>query len=183
MEEPKPKKGLLTLVLMFVILFGYVFASSYFRTGGCGGGPGAGSMAPSFSLPLLDGGTVTPEQYKGKVLVLNFWATWCAPCRKELPSLMSLYKKFKNHENFAMLAVACDEEGESAVRDLFNRQNVELPVALDPEQSVVFAKYGVSKFPETFFIDKTGLIRFKFVGPRVWTDKQFMEIIEQMLAE
>lgn len=180
MEEKKQKKGVITLVLIFAVLFGYVFMSSFFRTGGCGGGPGPGSAAPAFSLPYMQGGQVSLEQYKGKVLVLNFWASWCPPCRKELPSLMSLHKKFKDHPDFAMLAVSCDEEGESAVQDLFKRRNVELPVALDTDLAVA-EQYGVAKFPETFFLDREGKIAFKFIGPRDWTERQFIEILNQML--
>ncbi len=75
-EKKKRKRGIVTLTLMFLVLFGYVFMSSYYRTGGCGGGPGSGEVAPAFTLPMLDGQNVSLEDYKGKVLILNFWATW-----------------------------------------------------------------------------------------------------------
>jgi peroxiredoxin len=184
MEEKKSrKKGIVTLVLIFALLFTYVYLSSYSRTGSCSGGPGSGETAPAFALEKLEGGKVSMEDYKGKVLVLNFWVTWCRPCKKELPTLMSLYKKFKDKEDFAMLAISCDEEGKKAVEKLFASRNVELPVALDPNREVGFLKYGVSKFPETFFIDKKGNIRYKFAGPRNWTDRKFIDILNQMLAE
>jgi peroxiredoxin len=180
---PKKRKSYITLILIFCVLFGYVFASSIIRTGGCGGGVSAGVAAPDFTLPFLGGGEVSLDQYKGKVLVLNFWATWCPPCRKELPTFMSMHKKFKDNENFALLAVSVDEEdGEKEIRKLFASRNIELPVALDPERKLADL-YGVSGFPETFFIDKTGVVRKKFIGPRTWTDSKIMKELDKLLSE
>lgn len=182
MEERKPKRAIFTLILIFVILFGYIFFNSIFKSGGCGGGIARGNPAPQFTLPDLEGQQVSLNQFKGKVLVINFWASWCAPCRKELPSLQSMYKKFKNRENFAFLAVSCDEDGKKPIEDLFQRYMLDLPVALDPNRKVAFL-YGVSKFPETYFIDKQGKVRHKFIGPWNWTDRKFIDILEKMLAE
>jgi peroxiredoxin len=181
-ELKKRRKSMITLGLIFAILFGYVFASSYMRTGGgCTQGPGTGNPAPDFSIPSMDGSTVALADYQGKVLVLNFWASWCPPCRKELPSLQSLYKKLKDREDFAFLAISCDEEIKD-VAEILEKRNVEIPVAYDPDRKIAFL-YGVYKFPETFFIDKKGTIRHKFVGPREWTDLDLVRTLEGMLAE
>lgn len=181
MEERKPRKTIFTLILIFAILFTYIFLNSIIKSGGCGG-IGRGNPAPPFTLENLEGQQVTLEQFKGNVLVLNFWASWCTPCRKELPSLQSLYKKLKDRENFAFLAVSCDEEGKKPVQDLFSRYTIDIPVALDPNRKIAFL-YGVSKFPETYFIDKDGKVRHKFIGPWDWTDRKFIDILEKMLAE
>ena len=182
-DKTSRRKSIVTLAMIFAVLFGYVFTSSYLRTGGgCTSGPGMGTPSPPFTVAMLNGSQISSDQYKGKVLLLNFWASWCPPCRKELPTLQSLYKKHKDHPDFAFLAVSCDENKEDVFK-LLQSHNVELPVALDPQREVAFLKYGVQKFPETFFIDKTGMIRQKFIGPRDWTDPDIQNALEKLLAE
>ncbi len=182
--EHNPKKGLKTIIIIFLLLFGYVLSSSIFRLG-CGGSIGRGDPAPDFTLPYLEEGKISEvslKDYRGKVLIINFWASWCPPCKRELPSLMSLHKKFKNREDFALLAISCDEEGFKPVKELFSKRNLILPVANDREMKIKDL-YGVDKFPETFFIDKKGYVRKKYVGEWVWTKEKFITEIEKLLAE
>lgn len=180
-EKSKSRRPVFTLVLIFSMLIGYVFLNSFMRTGGCGG-IGAGTPVPQITLPMMQGGDVSMSDYKGKVLIINFWLTTCPPCRKEMPSLMSLHKKYKDADNFALLTISCDEQGEKVVKELFEKRNWELPVAFDPERKAA-DMFSVTGFPETFFVDKNGVIRHKFISSRNWLDKKFTSLIDVMLAE
>ena len=98
---------------------------------GPGDGPiGVGSRAPDFALPTLDGGTVRLSDLRGKIVFVNFWATWCAPCKDEMPSMEKLYRRFQGRE-FAMLAVSIDEGGEDRVRQFVAEIPHTYPVLLD----------------------------------------------------
>lgn len=179
-----PRKNITTIIVIFALLFSYIFLASFFRLG-CGGKVGRGDQAPDFTLPFMDGDKVKEvslKDYRGKVLVLNFWASWCPPCKRELPSLMSLHKKFQNRDDFALLAISCDEEGFAPVKSLFGSRSIILPVANDKTMKVKDL-YGVEKFPETFFIDKKGNVRRRYVGEWVWTKRKFIDEIEALLAE
>lgn len=184
-KEKKSKKGILTLAITFAILFAYAVIGPTLRGGGCPPTVGltTGQEAPLFVLGDMKDDNVSLDKLKGKVVLVNFWLTSCEPCRKELPALSSLYKKYLDRKDFAVVAINCDDENaKEEIRKLFDRYNIELPVALDPDRKAAM-EYGVFRFPETFFIDKTGKIRFKFVGARDWTSDDFIKTIEMMLAQ
>ena len=126
-----------------------------------------GSTAPDFTLTDMEGQQVSLSQYRGKIVILNFWATWCPPCREEMPSMEALYQKFKER-GFVMLAVNVDENGESAVKKFLQKTPYTFPILLDSD-NVAQNLYGVFRFPESFIIDREGIVVEKIIGGRDWS--------------
>ncbi len=121
-----------------------------------------GAPAPSFSLPLLSGGKAGLDQYRGHRLVLLFWATWCGPCRQELPELDGLYARLQAvHSEVRFLAVSIDG-GASEVGRFATALHLKLPIALDDGE--VGGAYGVRAIPHTVVIDSHGAIEHEFAG-------------------
>ncbi len=128
--------------------------------------PGINLPAPDFSFPNLDGNKVSLTDYRGKVVLLNIWATWCAPCVAEMPSMQKLYQELKD-EGFLILAVSLDESGVEAVKPFVEKHKLEFPVLLDTKGEIK-SLYQITGIPESFIIDKSGTIVEKIVGPRDW---------------
>ncbi|HEY1584681.1 MAG TPA: TlpA disulfide reductase family protein [Polyangia bacterium] len=125
-----------------------------------------GQRAPEFSLPSLKGSTVTLSSMKGKVVLVDFWAQWCEPCKKELPQLDRLAKEYAQ-KGVVIVAVNIDKQRENAER-MVKQLGVSLPVLLDPAGSVA-GTYDLPKMPTSFVIDKKGIVRFVnegFDGPK-----------------
>jgi peroxiredoxin len=127
---------------------------------------GKGVPAPSFSLPGLDGKNVSLADFKGKVVLLNIWATWCAPCIAEMPSMEKLYQELRG-EDFELLAVSVDESGAEAVKPFMDKHKLGFPVLLDTIGEIKNL-YQATGVPESFIIDKDGIIVEKIIGPRDW---------------
>jgi len=140
----------------------------------------AGAPAPDFTLQDLGGESVTLSQYRGKVVFLNFWASWCPPCRAEMPSMERLYEVFAN-DDFVMLAVNIEQDAE-AVRGFLRQHPHAFPVLLDLEETTQLL-YGVDRFPETFLIDRQGRIVERYIGARDWSSVDFLKKIKSMLKE
>jgi thiol-disulfide isomerase/thioredoxin len=145
---------------------------------------GANLTAPDFKLKDLNGQDVSLSSYRGKVVLLNFWASWCAPCREEMPDLGELAHILKPEKDVAMVTVSVDN-GPDEVRDLLKTVLREdpppFPVLFDPQgDHIVGAKYGTHQFPETWLIDKRGVIRARFDGSRPWSNPVVVEMIEQL---
>lgn len=143
--------------------------------------PTKGNPAPDFTLKDLSGHDVTLSALRGQVVLLNFWATWCPPCRSEVPSMAGLNSRMAG-KPFRMLAVSIDQGAAPAVESLFSTMKVRLPALLDP-QSRVADIYGITGVPETFVIDKKGIIVEKVIGPIEWTDPQVVEALTRLTAE
>lgn len=120
--------------------------------------PVVGAQAPDFTLPGLDGEPVRLSELRGQRVLLNFWATWCGPCRQEMPAIQARY----NHGDFAVLAVDFGET-RAQVQGFINEIGVDLPIVLDADGSVQ-ELYRVRGYPTTFFIDAQGVIRFFHIG-------------------
>ncbi len=134
--------------------------------------------AKDFSLSDLQGNPRNLSDYKGKMLVLNFWATWCPPCMEEIPSLERLTTSAeKQQEDLAVLAVSVDKSAADIEKAL---PNLKLNVALDPEGKVA-ESYGTKKFPETYIIDRQGEIVAKFIGARNWDSPVFQNYLKMMI--
>lgn len=131
-----------------------------------GPAPEVGAQAPDFALQNLDGETVTLSGLRGQVVLINFWATWCGPCRQEMPAIEARY----NHGGFEVLAVDFGETAEQVQRFL-DEIGVQLPVLLDSNGSVQ-ELYRVRGYPTTFIIDQEGIVRFFHIGQMGEADLQ-----------
>ncbi|MCB9662735.1 MAG: TlpA family protein disulfide reductase [Alphaproteobacteria bacterium] len=118
-----------------------------------------GRTAPELSLPLRGGGSFDLAQARGKPVVLSFWASWCGPCRQELPALSDLASR---RDDVTIVAVNVDRESKDAERFL-SQVRVDLPVALDPEATALGA-YEVASMPTTFVVDRNGTLKWRKVG-------------------
>jgi peroxiredoxin len=132
--------------------------------------------APAFSLPTRDGKELDLSAYRGKVVLLNFWATWCPPCRDEEPSLRQLARSM-DAKKFQLVAVSVDEGGWPAIDKFFAGKAPPYNVALD-EGARVSQTYGTTKYPESYLIDSSGTLRFKFIGPRNWADPAVFALLD-----
>jgi peroxiredoxin len=154
---------------------------------------GANRSAPKFTLTDSKGQQVSLDQYKGKVVILNFWTTNCGPCMAEMPELAELAKILKDRPDTALVTVSVDEDPKDAVAKVKSeiRKNSEwisakgddeLPfsVLFDPDSKVVKGKFGTSLFPETWIIDKNGVIRARFDGPKQWSSASVVELIDDI---
>lgn len=122
--------------------------------------------APDFTLPGLDGKMVNLSDYRGRVVLVNIWATWCPPCVAEMPSMEKLYRKFKG-QNFEILAVSIDEMGRKAVAPFMKKTRLTFPALIDSEGAIK-SVYRITAVPESFIIDKQGFLIKKIVGPVDW---------------
>jgi peroxiredoxin len=138
--------------------------------------PRIGEAAPDFSLQ--DGSrTIALHDYKGQVVVLNFWATWCPPCVEEMPSLVELQSRLKN-KGVTVLAVSTDIDG-AAYQKFLKEHKVDLLAVRDPNQ-VSNSLYGTFKFPETYIIDRQGKLRRKFIGAVDWTQPDVLAYLGKL---
>jgi len=140
-----------------------------------------GNPAPDFTLKDLSGRPVQLSSLKGKVVVLNFWATWCPPCREEIPSMVRLNQAMQG-KPFQMLAVSIDEGGRDAVGAFFRKSGVVLPALLDSDSKVA-RRYGTTGVPETFVIDAKGVILKKVIGAMDWSSPQVLAALEQEMGK
>ena len=135
--------------------------------------------APSFTLQDLNGKQVSLSDFKGKVVILDFWATWCPPCVKEIPHFVELYEQYKGQE-FTIVGISVDRQGVSVVKPFVQKYQVNYPILMTDGQ-VDKAYGGITSIPTTFVIDSAGNIRHKYIGYR---DKAVFETdIKALLAE
>jgi peroxiredoxin len=176
--EPRRRGSVVLLLIAGLVAAG---AGAWVALSGSAVAPlRSGATAPEFELPSLAGRPEALAAYRGRVLFVNFWATWCAPCREEAPALQVLYERLRA-EGFAVLAISIDDAGarekvESFVRDL----SLAFPVLLDADQRVyrAYQAYGV---PETFLVDRDGRVVERFIGPKNWDDPRYERAIRSLL--
>ena len=138
--------------------------------------PRIGSVAPDFTLQDADR-KISLSELRGKIVVLNFWATWCAPCVEEMPSLVQMQQRLKN-KGVSVLAVSLDVD-ESAYHKFLKDYKVDLLTVRDPDQKSNNL-YGTFKFPETYIIDRNGVMRRKFIGPVDWSQPEVVEFLSKL---
>jgi peroxiredoxin len=121
--------------------------------------------APDFALPGLNGGTVTLSSYRGKVVLVNFWGTWCEPCKEETPALQAAYKDLQQQglEIIGVNLFSQETGGDVAVREFLTPYGVTYPIALDSQGAIARA-FQISPIPTSYFVDPSGNIRFVKVG-------------------
>ena len=139
----------------------------------------AGVDSIDFTLPDLDGHPKKLSDYKGKVIFLNFWATWCKPCQDEMPSMEVLYNNLSG-QNFEIVAVSVDKDGPDKVKAFAAKYGITFPILHDQHGSVK-ETYKTTGVPETFIIDQNGVIAEKVWGPRDWTLRSSVTTILDLL--
>jgi len=137
--------------------------------------PKIGERAPNFTLTDSDK-TVSLDQLRGKPVLLNFWATWCPPCIEEMPSLVQLQKAMG--DKVTILAVSEDAD-DAAYKQFVRDHNIDLLTVRDAKNAAN-ALYGTFKFPETYVIDKDGVIRRKFIGAADWTNPEIIDYLNKL---
>jgi cytochrome c biogenesis protein CcmG, thiol:disulfide interchange protein DsbE len=142
--------------------YGPVELPAALRTGGLDVGVEEGELAPDFLLGSLDGSEIRLSGLRGQPVVINFWATWCAPCRQELPQFVAAYDRFRN-DGLVVLAVNM-QEGKSIARGYAEDFGMQFPIAIDVDGEVG-DEYRLLGLPMTYFIDRDGIIRSVFTGP------------------
>ena len=160
--------------LKFCVLAALVAATSATAAGG-GKGP-----APAFTLSTLSGKTASLSQFKGQVVMLNFWATWCGPCQQEMPLLDQMYKTYKA-AGFTLLGISVDTD-KAAVTGLLARRPVSFTVLLDPKNKVS-SEYHVEEMPSTILIDRKGDIRYVHRGYKPGDENEYQDRIRQLIQE
>jgi peroxiredoxin len=138
-----------------------------------------GDEAPNFSLRDLTGKVISLSQFRGKVVLLNFWATWCGPCRVEMPAMEQLYHTFPRRE-FEILAVSTDAQGTAVTRPFQQQMGLTFPILHDAEFRTGLV-YGARTLPITFMVDRGGIVRQKIFGARDWASPEARELIHELM--
>ncbi len=138
-----------------------------------------GEIAPDFTLNDLQGEEVNLKKFTGQVVLLNFWATWCSPCRIEIPSMVELYGRYRD-EGLEIIGVNLDKLGKSEVEKFSLEHKINFPVLLNPSGNVA-ALYGVMALPTTVFLDRDGKITGRISGAVNWTTEANLKRIELLL--
>jgi thiol-disulfide isomerase/thioredoxin len=146
------------------------------------GPPPAASAKPAPSpVALKDGAMRDLSAPSGKLLVVHFWATWCAPCEEELPGLVAWWREAKADPRIELVAVSVDEEWRVVDGFLAKRAAADLPLALDPKKSAASA-FGTEKFPETWFLSPDGEVLLHQVGAQDWSSPAARTILQELVA-
>jgi thiol-disulfide isomerase/thioredoxin len=137
--------------------------------------------APNFVLENLDGKKVEIKKLKGKVIFINFWATWCGPCKEEMPSIEGLHQQFKE-KDFIFLTISVDYEGINPVKEYIKKYHYTFPVLLDPKCKALDLYQGV-RIPATFIIDKKGFLVGKVLGTKNWKSPEIISLVNDLFKE
>lgn len=139
-----------------------------------------GKLAPNFSLVERNGKTWTLSDLKGQVVFVNFWATWCPPCRQEMPSMQRLFTMLPK-KSFKMLTILSQDDPKRA--EIFAKKlGITMPI-LDDQANNIGPKYGLTGVPETFIIDKKGVLREKFIGPAHWDSPGVLQMLTEYINQ
>ncbi len=137
-----------------------------------------GERAPSFKITSESGQRITPTEFGGKLLVLNFWATWCPPCVEEMPSL-NQFAQIMAPNGVVVLGVSIDKN-EKSYRNFIQQNRLAFQTARDPQEDIS-STFGTFKWPETYVINKEGKVVQKYIGPRNWTDAEIVNSMRSLL--
>ena len=163
------KGGIAVLLVLFLYVIQRSFRENVVKQG---------DSAPDFSITADNGRSVTLSNFGGRLLVLNFWATWCPPCLDELPSLDRFQRQLAN-SGVIVLGISVDQDAK-AYKDFVDRVKPSFLTARDPERKIN-TEYGTTKFPETYVIGTNGKVLRKFIGPATWDDPRMLQDIRSLL--
>jgi peroxiredoxin len=163
------RKNISLIILVLLLVFGTTASAQVEE----------GVDAPNFTLKNLEGKEVSLSDFRGKHVLVNFWATWCGPCKIEMPSLEALYQRFKN-KNFVMLAISNDMFGATIVKPFVKANKISFPVLLDQRLKASNA-FGVVSLPATFMIDPKGKILGALYGAEDWATPSNILYFENLL--
>ena len=138
-----------------------------------------GEPAPNFQLRDLNGRQVALSELRGKVVLLNFWATWCGPCRVEMPAMEKLYRAFSRND-FEILAVSTDAQGASVTRPFQQENRLTFPILHDADYRVGLT-YGARSLPMTFMVDRQGIVRHQIFGARDWGATEAHQLVQLLM--
>lgn len=177
--SPGGLRPVFTVVLLALGLAGVV---ALLRVDGAESpGVEVGQLAPDYRAPNLQGEEVSVRRHRGQVVMINIWATWCGPCRVEMPSIQAIYDRYRDR-GFTVLAVSIDQGPgrQEKVEDFVERHELDFPILLDPGSRVtrVFQTAGV---PETFVLDREGRIVKRVIGASDWNSESNRALIEELL--
>jgi peroxiredoxin len=141
--------------------------------------PARPTPAKDFDVPGPAGGRLRLRDFRGTVVLLNFWATWCPPCKEEMPSMERLYRRYRTR-GFAVLAVSIDADGAQVVLPFVKQLGLTFPVGLDPKMALA-NEYRVRALPSTFLIDSAGQMVAIAIGPRDWDSRSARGVVESLL--
>jgi peroxiredoxin len=194
-EPPPPRVAAVVVQVAFVVVsslfvYGFVAVTKEGETRRACSVPcllhpdymAAERRAPAFSLRDMRGGSVSLESMRGKVVVLNFWSKTCGPCLEEMPDLAELAKIVRDRSDVVVLAVSIDDGPDDVKSTLQTvlREEPPFTVLFDPDSKVVGGKYGTRLYPETWFIDKRGVVRARFDGAREWNSALVVNYIDAL---
>ena len=134
--------------------------------------------APDFTLPGLNGELISLSEFKGNVVLVNIWATWCPPCVYEMPSMEKLHQQFKS-EQFKILAISIDSQGAKAVAPFMKNHNLTFQALIDPA-GTIRTSYGINSIPQSFIIDKQGHLLKKIIGPIDWATPEVFRFFREL---
>jgi cytochrome c biogenesis protein CcmG, thiol:disulfide interchange protein DsbE len=143
--------------------------------------PQEGYIAPRFSLRNLKGNLEGLDDHSGKVIIVNFWATWCVPCVKEMPSFEILYRRYRS-QGLILLAVSLDKDDSTKVQEFADKYKLSFPVLLDTE-GVAEKLYPSFSIPFTYVIDKQGRVVARVDGAKNWESSETFEAVEHLLKQ
>lgn len=172
-----------TIVLGIVALLGVLLAAATYYLGDELFPVSVGSAAPPLRAATLDGThrTKSLDDYAGKVVLLNVWATWCEPCKVEMPSIEKLHREF-GPRGLAVVAVSVDDAGmEDRIRDFVKELGTTFEILHDPTRTTT-TNYQITGYPETFIIGREGTIRKKVIGAADWSSEANRALIRELLG-
>jgi len=175
---PSLRRG---VVYLMILAFGYVLGLAVFYVPPDTVEAASNEPAPDLTLHKLGGKTIRLNEYKGKWVFLNFWATWCPPCVQEMPEMEMFYKKFKD-KNLVMLAVSVDKDDPARISSFIKDHGFTFDVFLDPSGDSL-DQFGTSKIPSTFIINPKGEIVSQASGPRSWMDPDIIKYFNDLLKK
>lgn len=134
---------------------------------------------PDFQIKDITGKTITNKELQGKVVLLNFWATWCRPCAQEMPAFERLYQRYKD-KGLVIVGISVDSETDF-VKNFLKKISVTFPIAVDTKSEVANA-YKVFTYPTTFLVDRHGVVQDFYLGSREWEEEAFIGTLEKLLG-